>query len=174
MKAIAQYLRYVFNQDNQIELTLLINHKSALREINQLESGVDYDLNLVKWKPNRSLKQNRYMWALLGEIALKMNYDTDSMGIYIQLLEQYSFKYDVKSCLVGDKEILQKSYRAIKLIQNATLYKEDGEQIEFEFYKCFIGSSKFTKEEMIVLTDGVLDLAVKCGIETDYWTKVLC
>ena len=174
MKAIAQYLRYGFNQDNQIELTLLINHKSALRSINQLECGVDYDLNIAKLKPNRSLRQNRYMWALLGEIALKMNYDTDSMGIYIQLLEQYSFKYDVKSCLVGDKGILQKSYRAIKLIQNATLYKEDGEEIEFEFYKCFIGSSKFTKEEMNILISGVLDLAIKCGIDTDYWTSVLC
>jgi hypothetical protein len=152
----------------------LINHKSALRSIAKLECGVDYDLNIAEFKGKRSLRQNAYMWALLGEIAEKMNYDNDSMGIYIQLLEQYSFKYDVKSCLVGDKEILQKSYRAIKLIQNATLYKEDGEQIEFEFYKCFIGSSKFTKEEMIVLIDGVLDLAVKCGIDTEYWTSVLC
>ncbi len=174
MKGIVKYLRYGFDQDNNIELTLLINHKSSLREINQLEKDIEYDLNLSKLKSKRSLRQNRYMWALLGEIALKMNYDNDSMGIYIQLLEQYSFKYDVKSCLVGDKGILQKSYRAIKLIQNATLYKEDGEAIEFEFYKCFIGSSKFSKEEMIVLIDGVLSLAVKCGIDTEYWTNVLC
>ena len=174
MKAIAKYLRYGFDQDNNIELTLLINHKSALREINQLDKELEYELSITKLKPKRSNKQNAYMWALLGEIAEKMNYDNDSMGIYIQLLEQYSFKYDVKSCLVGDKEILQKYYRAIKLIQNATLYKEDGEEIEFEFYKCFIGSSKFTQEEMIILIDGVLALAVKCGIDTEYWTNVLC
>ena len=172
MKAIGKYLRYGFTQDNQIELTLLINHKSALRSIAKLECGVDYDLNIAEFKGKRSLRQNRYMWTLINEIALKMNYDNDSMGIYKQLVKQYGLAIVMLDMIPEAAERLLKTdknpsgtFRVMDIVD---------ERGNHNMYKCYYGTSSYSKEEMIVLISGVLDLAVKCGIDTDYWTSVLC
>jgi hypothetical protein len=172
MKAIAKYLRYGFDQDNNIELTLLINHKSALREINQLEKDIEYDLNLSKLKSKRSLRQNRYMWQLLKEITLKMNYDNDVMLVYTQLIKQYGLPFEMLDMIPSAATRLLKTddnpsgiFRVMDIVD---------ERGNHNMYKCYYGTSSYSKEEMIVLIDGVLALAVKCGIDTEYWTNVLC
>jgi hypothetical protein len=172
MKAIAQYLRYGFNQDNQIELTLLINHKSALRSIAKLECGVDYDLNIAEFKGKRTNRQSRYMWALIGEIALKMNYDNDTMLVYTQLIKQYGLPFEMLDMIPeAATRLLKTASNDSGVFRVMDIVDERGNH---NMYKCYYGTSSYSKEEMIVLIDGVLDLAVKCGIDTNYWTSVLC
>ena len=172
MKAIAKYLRYGFDQDNNIELTLLINHKSALREINQLEKDIDYDLNLSKFKGKRSLRQNRYMWQLLKEITLKMNYDNDVMLVYTQLIKQYGLPFEMLDMIPeAATRLLKTDDNPSGIFRVMDIVDERGNH---NMYKCYYGTSSYSKEEMIVLIDGVLALAVKCGIDTEYWTNVLC
>jgi hypothetical protein len=172
MKAIAKYLRYGFDQDNNIELTLLINHKSALREINQLEKGIDYDLNLSKFKGKRSLRQNRYMWQLLKEITLKMNYDNDVMLVYTQLIKQYGLPFEMLDMIPeAATRLLKTDDNPSGIFRVMDIVDERGNH---NMYKCYYGTSSYSKEEMIVLIDGVLALAVKCGIDTEYWQNVLC
>jgi hypothetical protein len=172
MKAIAKYLRYGFDQDNNIELTLLINHKSALREINQLEKDIDYDLNLSKLKGKRSLRQNRYMWQLLKEITLKMNYDNDVMLVYTQLIKQYGLPFEMLDMIPeAATRLLKTDKNNSGIFRVMDIVDARGNH---NMYKCYYGTSSYSKEEMIVLIDGVLSLAVKCGIDTAYWTNVLC
>ena len=171
MNLIGKYLRYGFNENGKIELTLELNNKSYLRTINQLDKELEYDIKLTKLKSKRTLRQNRYLWALMGEIALKMNYDNDVMNVYTNLIKQYGLPYEMLDMLPSAKERLLKTdknpsgiFRVMDLVDKRGNHN---------MYKCYYGTSSYTKEEMIVLIDGALELAFKCGIEIDYWRDML-
>jgi hypothetical protein len=172
MKALGKYLRYAFNEQGKIELTLLLNNKSSIRAISKLDKGIEYDISIAEFKSKRTLRQSRYMWALIGEIALEMNYDNDTLGVYTQLIRQYGLPFEHIGLIPSAVDKMLKTdknnsgiFRIMDLVD-----ERDG----YNMYKCYYGTSSYSKEEMIVLIDGVLALAVKCGIDTEYWQSVLC
>jgi len=172
VKALGKYLRYAFNEQGKIELTLLLNNKSSIRAISKLDKGIEYDISIAEFKSKRSLRQNRYMWSLLGEIALKMNYDNDTMLIYTQLIKQYGLPFEMLDMIpAAATRLLKTDKNPSGIFRVMDIVDERGNH---NMYKCYYGTSSYSKEEMIVLIDGVLALAVKCGIDTEYWQSVLC
>ena len=151
-------------EDNKNLVTFELSSAYYLRSLNELNTDDDYSISITKIKSKRSLQQNKYLWSLLGEIALKMNYDNQAEDVYIMLIEKYGLKFDFIGCLPEAVDNLKSVFRFIKLVE---------ERDKMNIYKCYYGSSHFNKEEMSVLIDGTLQLAHDCGIDTLYWRDLL-
>ena len=134
-----------------------------------IEEG-KYTLSISKYRKNRSLEQNRYMWELLTEIVKKENGGRSTeelrLDLYTRLLEQSGAV--AIYCEIEPKDIVkfQKSYRATRIIG----FNELNGKIKAIAY---IGTSKMDTKEMSDFIDHVLDYASQVGIYTEYWEGLL-
>ena len=83
------------------------------------------------------------------------------MDIYINALEESNAKYEYLMGLPSIQDELKKNFRAVKPVR---LEIHNGK--EFVVYKCFIGTSKFDKEEMSMILETILKYATELGIPT--------
>lgn len=134
--------------------------EELITELLKLEYGKVYSMEIKEPKSRRTIQQNKYMWALIHEIA-RIQLE-DDMDVYISALEEANAKYTFIMGLEDIKEELCKNFRAVKVVR-PEIYKGK----KFIVYKCFIGSSKFTKEEMNQLLEIVIGYAEELGINTD-------
>ena len=155
--------------NGDLEVTFVIENKQHIRTIKQLNTEDDYSIDISKLNAKRSLQQNKYMWALLAEIAKEANGDTDEWNVYLMALEEYSQNFEYVLAPAAALNLLEQSFRAVKVMND----KVEMNGNVFTSYKCFGGSSKMNTKEMNVLIDGILAMAVGCGIDTAYWEEVL-
>ena len=168
MKLVGNYSRIGKNENNETEITFTIrdNYKYLLQDLNKEDL---YSITISKVRNKRTEQQNKYMWALIGEIDKARNGDrsNDDYDIYIEALVRAGAKY---SHLLVEPEVaptLREQFRAIQL----TRVIKVGEKI-FHDYKCFEGSSKLDTKEMGYVIDTLLDMASECGIDIVYWKDV--
>ena len=101
---------------------------------------------ITRIKDKKTLQQNKYMWELIHQIARKQN--QDEMEIYCQALQEANAKYTWLEGLPEIKEKLLQVYRAVQI----TRYEERfGKQ--FAIFKCYEGTSKYDKQEMMELLE---------------------
>ena len=106
------------------------------------------------------------MWVLIHELS--KYWKEDDIDIYCKALQDTGAKYED---LVGTEEIeksLRKSFRAVKIIRP---FLQNGKK--FYVYRCYLGSSKFNREEMGLLIDKIIEWASECGINTDYYVEMM-
>lgn len=114
---------------------------------------------ITRIKDKKTLQQNRYMWELIGQIAQKQN--QDEMEVYCQALQEANAKYTWLEGLPEIKEKLLQVYRAVQI----TRYEERfGKQ--FAIFKCYEGTSKYDKKEMIELLEIITAWAEELDIPT--------
>ena len=72
MKLIGNFVRVGKNENFETEITLTIreNYKYLIQELNKEDL---YSINISKARDKRTDKQNKYMWALIGEIDKARN-----------------------------------------------------------------------------------------------------
>ena len=133
-----------------------------------IEPNKEYVLELKEVRSKRSLQQNKFMWALIHQIADHKEMNMKEIEIYTSALEEANAKYIY---LMGIKEAeneLRKNFRAVKVVRPTI---ENGK--EYIIYKCFVGSSKLNTKEMNKLLDIIISWAEELGIETDekYYSK---
>lgn len=133
-----------------------------------IEPNKEYVLELKVVRSKRSLQQNKFMWALIHQIADHKEMNMKEIEIYTSALEEANAKYIY---LMGIKEAeneLRKNFRAVKVVRPTI---ENGK--EYIIYKCFVGSSKLNTKEMNKLLDIIISWAEELGIETDekYYSK---
>lgn len=169
MKLVGNYSRMGKNEDNETEITLTIrdNYKHLLIELNKEDL---YSINISKARDKRTEQQNKYMWALIGEIDKARNGDrsNDDWNVYIESLTRAGAKFEHLLVEPQAKSLLVENFRAIQLIRQIKV----GDKV-FHDYKCFYGSSKMDKKEMADLIDTLLDMASECGLDIVYWKDVL-
>lgn len=160
MKAIVKVNQTFQNGSHQM---LLIENTSG----NQIEVDTtkEYQLELKELKSKRSLNQNRFMWALIHEISKKQY--MDDMEVYIQALEECNAKYEYVLAEEKAEEKLKKGFRAVKVVR-----PEEFKGKKFYVYKCFLGSSKFNKSEMMLLLEVVIHWCHELEIPTDVFEKI--
>lgn len=134
-----------------------------------LEDG-EYLISLDKKKNKRTLEQNRYFWALLGEISKKENGNLkDIDNLYTHLLEMSGAKYEV---LIMKHEALERFkglVRHVKVVKQQVINHE-----VYDTIYAFYGSSTFDTVEMANLIDATIDYAYAVGVEDpEYWKGVL-
>ena len=114
---------------------------------------------ITRIKDKKTLQQNRYMWSLIDQIAQKQN--QDEMEIYCQALQEANAKYTWLEGLPEIKEKLLQVYRAVQI----TRYEERfGKQ--FAIFKCYEGTSKYDKKEMMELLEIIVGWAEELDIPT--------
>ena len=169
MKLVGNYSRIGKNINDEIEITFTIraNYKYLLEE---LDKDTLYSINVSKAKDKRTEQQNKYLWALIGEIDKARNGDrsNDDFEIYIEALMRAGAKFTHLLVEPEAETLLRDKFRAIQFVRQI----RKGNRV-FNDYKCFYGSSKMDKKEMADLIDTVLDMASECGLDIVYWKDVL-
>jgi hypothetical protein len=114
---------------------------------------------ITRIKDKKTLQQNKYMWELIHQIARKQN--QDEMEVYCQALQEANAKYTWLEGLPEIKEKLLQVYRAVQI----TRYEERfGKQ--FAIFKCYEGTSKYDKQEMMELLEIIIGWAEELDIPT--------
>lgn len=135
-----------------------------------LDDG-EYMVSIEPKRKKRSLDQNRYFWALLGEISKKENGDLREVeNLYTHLLQMSGAKYET---LIIKHEALE---RFKGLVRHVKVIKQ--QVINHELYDtiyAFYGSSTFDTSEMAQLIDKTLDYAYEVGVNDvhNYWRELL-
>lgn len=168
MKLIGNYSRVGRNENNETEITLTIreNYKYLLQD---LDKETIYSIDISKARDKRTDKQNKYMWALIGEIDKARNGDraNDDFDIYLEALVRAGAKFTHLLVEPEAEKMLRGSFRAIQLVRTIKV----GDKL-FNDYKCYYGSSKLDKKEMADVIETVLDMASECGLDIVYWKDV--
>ena len=168
MKLVGTFTRSGKNEDLETEITLTIrdNYKHLIQELNKEDL---YSITISKARDKRTEQQNKYMWALIGEIDKARNGDrsNDDWEIYLEALVRAGAKYTHLLVEPIAESMLRDSFRAIQLVRRIKL----GDKI-FNDYKCFYGSSKLDKKEMADVIETLLDMASECGLNIVYWRDV--
>lgn len=144
-------------QTGKALLTFAIDQKqSAVNCWDKLHNAERLTIKVDKHRERRSLNANNYAWALMTEIGNVMRLNKDD--VYFLMLKRYgqSELISVKDGIpIG--EYVKYCERAGESWLNGTLFKH---------YKVYKGSSEFTKEEMAVFLDGVIQEAQDLEIDT--------
>lgn len=163
MKLIGKYVRTVFNQDGDLEITLAVN-KRYWQTIQTLDPNKYLDIRLDDKKSQRTLRQNDKLWALIHDIDKKVNGRVSEEGegtIYRQIIKQAKIRTEYIQALEKAQPILEQTFRCVVPRERRTSDKG----VEVIVYECYIGSSQFSKEEMADFIDSALDYAERAGVE---------
>ena len=133
-----------------------------------IEPNKEYVLELKEVRSKRTLQQNKFMWALIHQIADHKDMNMKEIEIYTSALEEANDKYIYLMGIKEAEDELRKNFRAVKVVRPTY---ENGK--EYIVYKCFVGSSKLDTKEMNKLLDIIISWAEELGIETDeeYYSK---
>lgn len=156
------YVRFGELRGNELKI-ILPGHD--LEKMKQFAPGEVVKLEIKRQKDKRTLKQNRYIWLIISMIDEKINgYCSDEMNIYCQIIEQAKIKTDYIQTLEGAKKRLEDIYRVVKEIEKR------GNSV---LYRCYLGTSQFTKEEMIRFIEVLINRAYQEGIDVYQYERLL-
>lgn len=146
--------------NNEVEITFTTT-RSAINDLDGLSDG-DYIVSLKKYSKRRSLSQNAYFWALLNEIAIKINSTKE------EVYKTYIKDYGVFEIIPIKNEAVN---TFIKKWENKGLgwFTQDlGESKLNGFTKLIVyfGSSSYDSKEMNRLLDAVIQDCEELGIST--------
>lgn len=164
MKIYSEFARAVYTRDDDMEVTFTIKGYINKTLANELMEGTLYRMTIDEVKSKRTLEQNRYMWALIHDIAEARCTDRatseDSWNVYIEALQKAESSFYYVAVEERGLEDLKARCRAVKVLNRFTTEKGN------EMLQCqiFIGSSQFDTKEMTKLIDVLEDMAVECGI----------
>ena len=160
MKINARYLKRLFNDKHESEVTFLVSNYQHQRYINDLSNEKEYTIEIKLVKQKRSRQQNKMLWSLIRALALATR--EDDLDIYIKLLDSTNAKFDYVWGKVEVEDSLKQSFRVVKRVKAHKIAESDG-----WLYKCYSGSSKYTVEEMNHLLDTLLRWCIEEGIDTE-------
>lgn len=167
MKLIGTFENYFFDKDKNMIVQFKIENGFYKEQAKLLESK-DYGIEIREVKSKRSQLQNNYMWALIREIAEAIG-ESDEMNVYCQALTKANVKF---AYILAEPKVklddLRMNFRAVQLVNKIEVNGKEANQ-----YKVFIGSSRFSSEEMSRLIDSLLAMASELGLEVEFWRKVL-
>ena len=114
--------------------------------IPNLSKDDEYILEIKEISKDRSLEQNKYMWAIIQTIADMTG--NDIWDIYIAGLRKLAIKTEFVMALPDAEERLKSAFRFVKKVEER---EYNGKPMNV--YQCFYGSSTFNTKEMTVLID---------------------
>ena len=160
MEAIKLNAKSVLREQTTEELTLMFPIKKsdywkALRLLELAPENIE--LTVREAKKHRSLDQNAYFWALVGEIASKIgasNYET-----YLALLESYTKPEYMVIRKAARDMLLKEPFRIIKFEQDV----EGG----MTTAQCWVSSKYLDTKEFSHLLDMTLEEAKQVGIDPE-------
>jgi hypothetical protein len=168
MKIIAKFNDMYYTEDNEVIVSFKTNNFQSKARFKEMDKNVAYSIDFKPVPNKRTENQNKYFWALVGELANAINGDNDINSIYCNILEKFSNNFTTLLAPLGSQQILVSNFRAVKLV---TTQEVNGKRLGV--FQCYEGSSKFSKKEMMLIIDGALLLAADAGLDLVYWREVL-
>ena len=153
------YIRKAINEDGDTEITFAVKGFADNEIIKELQKGTLYRFKVSEVKSQRTTQQNRFMWALLEEIAESDNgelyQNQDVWDVYVEALERAQARFEIVEISANAYPMLKEHYRAIQILNSTE-----------DTYRCkvFYGSSKLDVKEMAKLLDVVIIMAQERGI----------
>lgn len=150
------------------ELTIRLP-KHDIEKLKNFKQGDLCRIEIKRPKDKRTLEQNRYIWEIIHQIDKRVNgYISDETAIYKQLLRQAKIKTDYIQALETIKPRLEEIYRIVEEVERRT-----GDKNESVLYRCYIGTSKFTKQEMSDFIEVLITRAYQEGIDIMQYEEIL-
>lgn len=161
---------------NQLNLTLSINEKNAISEIEKLNEWLKEDkkdnedrklsIKIVKYREKRSLNANAYFHVLVGKIA---EAKTISKA---RAKNELIARYGQPELLEDGEPLIYKTNAPVEYMQELEIIhsipvkftEENGKEVVF--YKLYRGSHTYNTYEMSKLIDGTVADAKEYDIET--------
>lgn len=143
----------------QMNITLSINERSALQEIDSIKDCEKLSIKAVKYRNKRSLDSNAYAWVLMQKIAEAVN--SDRWSVYLEMLKKYSREFTFVICKEHAIDKLKELYRTCIDLGEVNVNGQEGHQMQV-----FFGSSTFDTKAMSVFIDGIVSECKELGIET--------
>jgi hypothetical protein len=163
-KFIAEKAYRMINENNDLVVCYVVHGENKRAALLALEENAEKKLQ-VEDKPHksqRSLEQNRLLWALLGKMAVAQSGNKRQVSTeecYCEMLEEANVSYDYLLALPEAEPMLRKSFRVIRKMGEREV---NGKTLNL--YQYFIGSSKFNTQEMTELIETTLDKLAELGI----------
>lgn len=160
MKFKANSVSKLTNDKGELIIQFVVSDDktSVIYGYTQLKEMAELSVEVKKYRKQRSINANAYMWKLLYEIGAVVNRSKDD--IYIEMLERYGkFTHIIVKENAVDKFKLQWKY--VKELGNMEINGTKGVQ-----FQCYFGSSTYDSKEFSVLLDGIINEAKDLDIET--------
>ncbi len=170
IKLIGDFVRKGRDEEGNLEITFSLPNVMYEKYAQTLEKQ-PYSIVLSDAKDLRTNEQNRFMWALIREIASNENsFSNDDWEVYCGMLRLAKAKYTYITVLAEGKDALATAHgvRAVEWLGNE-------ERNGNTFYKAriYLGSSQMDTKEMSVLIDKTIEYAEQLGIDTEYYKEGL-
>ena len=128
------------------------------RELGKVAFGfkAPCEYEVKKIRKRRSLDANAYAWHLIGKIADKVGADKDL--IYIIMLERY-----------GQGGMAKLRRKDVPLFQKQWKYSRKHSEAagDTEYWRFWVGSSKYDTREMSIFIDGIINECRDLDLETE-------
>lgn len=148
------------------ELHLACDAREGIQATYKLEAGKDYDI--LPHREKRSLNANAYAWVLIHKIAAALS---KPPGTPVQPIDVY--RQAVKNLPDVEATFLSVAEEAAPAFIESWESGHLGRQVEqspgepgFVILRCVYGSSDFSRSEMALLIDRLVQDAQALGIET--------
>ena len=140
-------------------LTLSINQKqSAINCFDDLHLEEKLSIKIDKYREKRSLNANAYCWVLIGKISDVLHISKDDC--YLTMLKRY-----------GQGAVAKIPKKFADDFKRTCDYWEEHEKLQDEetaqYFRFWVGSSKYNTEEMSIFIDGIVQEAKDLGIQTE-------
>ena len=149
---------------NQLNLSLSINEKNAISEIEKLRDDEKLSIKIVKYRKKRSLDANGLLWFCLGQIAASLQ--ADKWDIYLQMLKRYG-KYTYICVKPNMVDSVRSQWRETEVVGDVNINGSEAVQM-----LCYFGSSTYSTKEFSVLLDGVISEMHEMGLEVPPSTEM--
>ena len=160
MKINAKYIKHLYNQRGQAEVSLLISNFRQCGYLNELDTSKDYIVEIKEVKSKRSIQSNAYMWAMLHQLE-KVTHEK-ALDWYIKALIDTGAVVDYVWGTEDTETTLKKSFRAVQKVKPYKIKDTDG-----WLYRVIMGSSKFNVEEMNRLIETVITYCIEHYIDVE-------
>ncbi len=168
-KFVAKNISLMTTEDGEVLVCLTATERTrtaARATVNELKAcNRELAVEVKPYSNSRSLRQNAMLWSLIEKIAQEeCGYarKEETWETYCDLLEDANIAYEW--LLAKDADALRGAYRAVREFGEREITTKDGNIISLHIYKCYIGSSRFTVEEMRNLIECALDRCAQLGI----------
>lgn len=138
------------------------NFESVLKKLNP---GSEYLFTVEDKQNKRTVRQNKYMWKLIREIA-KHVYMND-YEVYLNAIKKADAKSEYFITAYEMTEELRKNFRGVEFVRYQYVNNK-----KCYVYKCYLGSSKMSTKEMKELIEILLDMANEAGLDLVYWKNI--
>lgn len=134
------------------------------RKLTELDKQELYSITVKKAVAKKSLNQNNYAWAVMTDIAKKLDYFPEAEEVYLQIIKMAKIKTHYIQVLDDEAviEAVKRSFRAV-LVREKTTNSKGNKLVTLEVSE---GMSKFNKEEMAAFIDRLLFFAAMNDIDT--------